>query len=268
MRAGWLLILALLCSADRLAADTGFLDRQILFAGQTYRYQVYVPVGYEPSNVWPVIVELHANGLQGTDGLKPTAFELGTLVRRQRDSFPVIIIFPQAPPGHFWEEPLMQQLVLAELEATEREFRTDANRVYLTGFSMGGLAAYRMAFRWPDRFAALFVVAGRVLFPNNAEFLSRYQLDRQANVFPAAPDPYAALAAHLRRLPMWIFHGTADDAIDVEQSRRLVGALKSLTSEVRYTELPGLGHNEAAEKAYDLEVFEWLFSQRRPTQAR
>jgi predicted peptidase len=227
-----------------------------------------VPADYTASKVWPVIVELHANGPQGTDGLKPTRFELGNLIRRSRDSFPAIIIFPQAPSGHFWEELPMQQLVLAELEATEREFRTDATRVYLTGFSMGGLAAYRLAFRWPDRFAALFVVAGRVLFLNRPESLSRFQLDRETNLFPAATDPYAALAARLRDLRIWLFHGAADAAIDVEQSRRLVEALKNVSAEVRYTELPGLGHNEAAEKAYSLEVFEWLLSQRRRLPAR
>ena len=268
VRAGYLVALALFCTADRLAADTGFLDRQIVFSGQSYRYQVYVPAGYDPSNTWPVIVDLHGNGAQGTDGLTPTRFQLGKLVRLYRDSFPTIIIFPQAPPGHFWEELPMQQLVLAELDATEREFRTDANRVYLTGFSMGGLAAYRIAFRWPDRFAALFVVAGRILFPNDSEFRSRFEVDRQANIFPGAQDPYAALAARLFKLPMWIFHGTADDAIDVDQSRRIVGALKTLTADVRYTELPALGHNEAADKAYNLEVFEWLLSQRRGQQAR
>jgi poly(3-hydroxybutyrate) depolymerase len=49
-----------------------------------------------------------------------------------------------------------------QLEHTIEEFHGDQSRIYLTGFSMGGAGTYRMAHRWPDRFAALLVVTGPV----------------------------------------------------------------------------------------------------------
>src|SRR5262245_5270332 len=103
---------ALLCCPNLSWADTGFLDRQIVVNGQSYRYQVYVPTDYDPSKVWPIILDLHGNGPQGIDGLKPTTFQLGDQIRRYRDFFPTIVVFPQAPPEHFWEELPMQELAL------------------------------------------------------------------------------------------------------------------------------------------------------------
>ena len=36
--------------------------------GETYQYQVYVPLEYTRQRKWPVIVALHADGSQGSDG--------------------------------------------------------------------------------------------------------------------------------------------------------------------------------------------------------
>jgi dipeptidyl aminopeptidase/acylaminoacyl peptidase len=76
------------------------------------------------------------------------------------------------------------------------------------------------------------------------------------------PDPFAAFAAGLRTTPLWIFHGDADTVVPVDQSRKLVAALKSLGAPVRYTELPGADHTAAPALAYsDADLFCWLLSQ-------
>src|SRR5262245_40875956 len=62
-------------------ADTGFLDRTITVGTVSYRYQVYVPANHTPAKVWPVIVDLHGNGSQGTDGLLPTLRGLADQIR-------------------------------------------------------------------------------------------------------------------------------------------------------------------------------------------
>ena len=55
----------------------------------------------------------------------------------------------------------MQDMAMATLDATLHEFNGDLDRVYLTGFSLGGAGVVRMAGGWPTRFAALLaVVAG------------------------------------------------------------------------------------------------------------
>ena len=255
-----LVVLGLLV-AHPAAADTGFLDRSVTLGGRTYRYQVYVPLGYSPARSWPVIVDLHGNTFQGDDALTPTRFALAEAIRTRRDAYPAICVFPQAPKGQYWEQLPMQELVMAQLNATEKEFRVDTSREYLIGFSMGAVGAYRIAYRWPTRFAALAAIAGQV---QAVSVLERQAIDSATNPFTIAPDPFSALAAAVKHLPISIYHGEADAVVQVEQSRKLVAALKATGASVRYTEFPAADHLGGAAKAYsDPGLTAWLFAQRR-----
>jgi len=243
--------------------ETGFLDRSVTMSGQQFGYQVYVPRAFTSTQTWPIIVFLHGGGSQGNDSLVPTITGWGPAIRRDRSQFPAIVLFPQATRGKSWVEGDMQDLVMLQLDKTIEEFRGDPSRIYLTGFSMGGAGTYRIAHRWPERFAALFVVAGAVessvwTFPGSGA------RDREANPFTVASDPFAALAAGIRSLPIWMFHGDADKNFPVEQSRRLVAALKSANARVEYTEYAGVDHGETAAKAFNAkESISWLLAQHR-----
>jgi len=243
-------------------ADTGFLDRSVTLKGRTYAYQVYVPDHYSRASTWPVVVYLHGNLHQGEDGMRQTNAAFADAVREHRSWFPAVIVFPQASTGSRWFASEMEELVLAELDQTMAEFHGNPSRIYLTGFSMGGTGAYRLAYHH-NRFAAVVVVAGRIE-PGPNYTAEEIRIDREANTFTTAPDPFLALAAGLKGVPIWIFHGSGDEAVSVEQSRRLVAALKTRGADVKYTEYPSLKHVEAAQKAYsDAEVVEWMFQQRR-----
>ena len=244
-------------------AQTGFIDRTITTAGESFRYQVYVPSDYTPSKTWPVIVSLHGNGRQGTDGMLQTGTDFAIRIRENRAPFPAIVVFPQAKSGTRWFYPQMQQLVMAELDRTIAEFRVDTTRLYLQGYSMGATGSYRLAYKFPDRFAAVVVVAGRVE-AGVGYTPDEITVDHATNPVIASSDPFSALAAGLRNIPMWIFHGDADRNVPVDQSRRLVAALRSLGAPLRYTELPGADHDNAPPKAYaEAELFQWLLSQHR-----
>ncbi|MCU1291113.1 MAG: dienelactone hydrolase [Acidobacteria bacterium] len=257
-----LLIFGLLISTSVLA-ETGFLDRSIKFKGEIFRYQIYVPADYTPKKKLPVIVFLHNNGLQGSDGLQPTRVGLADMIRENRSLVPAIVVFPQAKINTRWLFPEMEELVIAELDRTMEEFNTDSSRVYLTGFSMGATGAYRVAYRWQNKFAAIVAVAGRVE-PGSQYTPAELEIDRKTNPFVAAPDPFASLALRIKNIPVWIFHGDADQGVPVEQSRQLVAALKSAGAEVHYTEYAGAGHVAAAQKVYaDTDMIKWLFTKYR-----
>jgi len=241
-------------------AETGFLDRAVSVAGVEYRYQVYVPRGFDPARRWPVILALHGGGEYGSDGLRPAGGGLARAVRLHPERFPAIIIFPQAradgTPG--WQ----LQGGEAALAATDRalaEFSGDATRVYLTGLSAGGNGSWSLAYRHPQRFAAVVVVCGFV-----TDFTGRTSGVKYPAIAPAAAgDPYAAVAKGVAGLPIWLFHGDADQSVSVEESRRMAAALKAQAADVRYTELPGVDHN-AWDPAYnDPALATWLFAQKR-----
>jgi acetyl esterase/lipase len=241
--------------------ETGFLDRTIRDGDASRAYQVYVPRGYTPDRRWPVILFLHGGGETGDDGLRPTAVGIGSAIRWNPERFPAIVIFPQLAAGRRWNGS-EAELALRVLDAAEREFATDPDRVYLAGLSRGGAGAWYLAYRHPERFAALLVACGRV---TPATHMDGQPLPDGDPVVPESPDsPFDPLAARLVSTPTWVVHGDADTVIPVDESRRLVAALREIGAPVRYTELAGVGHASWDAAFGSVDILEWLFSQRRP----
>lgn len=68
----------------------------------------------------------------------------------------------------------------------------------------------------------------------------------------------------IQGIPVWVFHGDADKTVPVEESRRLVAALKIVGADVHYTEYPGVDHGETPRRAWrETMLTDWLFAQRR-----
>lgn len=260
MRHATTLLLALLFTQQSTlmsqTTETGFLGRSVTVAGATYKYLVYVPVNYDEQQSWPVILSLHGSGERGTDGIKQTAIGLGHALRMNASRFPAIIVFPQVPPDSSWTG-APADAAMAALDVVMKTYRTDAKRVYLTGLSMGGHGTWYLAYRHAERFAAIAPVCGWVETPPH--------LPLRGRVVPAEDGPpMEALAAKLRAVPTWIFHGELDTTVPAEQSRRAYAALQGVGADVRYTEYLGTGHNSWDPTYASVEFTTWLFAQRQP----
>ncbi len=222
-----------------------------------------MPADFKRSHKWPVIVFLHDNGGRGVDGVSQTNTGLASVIRRDRDRVPAIVVFPQANPSSRWSSPVMQEQVLACLDATAKEFNGDPDRFYLIGYSMGGQGVLRLASRWPNRFAALVDISGTVIAKSPSATNEQVALDVQTHPFLTAPDLYRGLAQVVAATPIWIFHGDADQSVPVEQSRQLVSALKSTGAKVRYTEYPGASHEIEERALSEPELLKWLLSHKK-----
>ncbi len=241
--------------------ETGFLDRSVTVGGTPYPVQVYVPRDYTPDRSWPVMLFLHGSGERGRDGLRPTQQGPATAVRLERDRYPMIIVFPQCPPDSIWMGEPAEAAMLA-LDRAMEEFHGDPDRVLLSGLSLGGYGVWHLAYLHPDRFAALVPICGGIVRPPTASSV------RQAPETRGAADPYAVVADRLAGLPIWVFHGAEDPIIPVSEARKMVEALRARGAEVRYTELPGVGHG-AWDPAYqDPALPSWLLEQRRKHTSR
>jgi len=120
-------------------AETGFLDRTVRVDGKDYAFQVYVP--RKPiEGRKPVILALHGGGERGSDGLLQTEVGLAGAIRRNPERWPAIVVFPQTPKDTLWMGP-SAKMAMAALAQAEKEFRTDPDRVYLAGLSLGGNVA-------------------------------------------------------------------------------------------------------------------------------
>jgi predicted peptidase len=235
--------------------ETGFLNRTVSVSGLTLRYQVYVPVDYAASRSWAVILYLHGAGERGTDGIRQTLIGLGSAVRNDARRFPALIVFPQAPPDSSWTG-VVAHGAMAALDSVQREYRIDPQRVYLTGLSMGGHGTWYLAFRHPERFAAIAPICGWV---TSIPMFRGHQ--------PVVPTdtgaPFDALARKLISVPTWIFHGEIDPVVAVTESRQAYEAMKAAGGNVRYTEFLGVTHNAWDPTYASVEFTRWLFAQRR-----
>src|SRR5262249_14993497 len=128
-----------------------------------------------------------------------------------------------------------EQLVKLLMDSLISHKIADRKRIYLGGNSLGAFGAYDLIIHYPDYFAAAFIMCG------------------QGNV-----ELYPKKAAHL---PVWIFHGDADDIINIWPDRALYKALLQQGAQhAKYTEYPGLKHNIPPTVFAEPELLSWLFS--------
>lgn len=241
------------------AADTvvppgggGFVVRSVEDSGKTYRYQVFVPRGFDRTRRWPVVLFLAGSGAIGTDNMKQTVAELGAAIRARPADFPALAVFPQSPPGeHGVGRAIFTRLAMRALDQSMREFNGDSDRVYLAGYSYGASVGYDLALAHRERFAAFVPVAGMYLTP----FVSGESGQRQP--------PTQGELAPLRTLPTWVFQGRNDKSIPVAGTRNTVAVLKSLGAPVRYTEFPEADHGNVAALTFATPaLYTWMWAQR------
>lgn len=250
-------------SAAAAKPQTGFLDRSVVVAGVSYRFQVYVPVDYRPDRSWPVALFLHGSGERGEDGSKQSQVGIGAAIRFNRDRFPMIVVMPQARENTRWNG-AMAEMAMQALEQSIREFHGDRQRVYLTGLSMGGQGTWLLAASHPHTFAAIAPVCGFLLLKNDDDVLDPVADAALLKQFPEAlaADPPAAFARRIGKLPVWIFHGEVDDVVPVENARRLSVAMKAVDAEVRYNEYPGVNHGVWDHAYGEPDLVPWLLAHR------
>ncbi len=201
---------------------------------------LYLPADYgrDAQRQWPLIVFLHGSGERGTDPQRLTSIGLPQILQ-DRSDLPFVVVSPQLPPGEEWND--KGETINALIDAIETQYAIDPQRVYLTGFSLGGFGTWALGLNSPDRFAALVPVAGGWEFGSDAV---------PANI------------CDLASKPIWVFHGAQDETVKPAQSEVLVEALRACGSDVRYTLLPKATHAAAGVLPYrESELYEWLLQQ-------
>jgi predicted peptidase len=234
-----------------------FLERQVSVGENTYGYRVYVPKGRAPDQKLPVMLYLHGSGSCGEDNVAQLK-DFKKIIGAHPQNFPFIVVLPQARTGTFWNTEMIAQ-AMAALDQTVKEFNGDEKRLYLVGWSMGGLGAWHTAVLYPGKFAALVPIASRIM-PNPRE---REILSPDLLKLVDAPKPFEAFGDKLKNIPTWIFHGDQDDVITVGASRRMNRALiEAGNTDVHYTEYAGVGHYTIETALTEPTLFEWLAKQR------
>jgi len=242
--------LALAISASTSAAQDvvdGFAARSFTAAnGDTMPYRLFVPEASARSKPLPLILYLHGSGGVGRDNQKQISGgnTLGThtwTTAAAQQKHPAFVLAPQlaeagrSPRLNGW--PPFAGTVLEIVAAVSREFAIDADRIYVTGQSLGGYGTWDFITKHPDVFAAAVPLCG-------------------------GGNPSRIEAA--RTLPIWAFHGGQDQVVPVTESRVLIAALQRAGSPVKYTEYPDAEHDVWTRAYAERDLADWLFAQRRP----
>lgn len=178
----------------------------------------------------PVVIFLHGASLCGTDMNKVRRYGTLAAVEKGR-KIDAYVIAPQNPGGSW--QPVKIMNILKWVEAN---YNVDSDRVYVLGMSLGGYGTIDFAATYPDKVAAAMAFCGG----GTVKDLSG-----------------------LGELPLWIVHGTADRAVGVSESDRVVAAVKkSDGSRLYYDRMSGWDHGKPARLFYLAETYDWLFSHR------
>jgi len=235
------LVLCVILLQGSLRAQTAiankFVSRSHIYDGTTLPYRLFIPDSYSSARDYPLVLALHGAGERGTDNnLQLTNTRMATCWADSiaQIQHPCFVLAPQCPLGGSWSTGDPTSLLRIEaatvidiLDSLTREFSVDTNRVYITGFSMGGSGTWEFIMRFPERFAAAVPMAG--------------------GMNPA----YAERCADV---PIWDFHGTVDQLVSVQYSRVMIDSLRAMGRTAVYTHCHDLDCSGLPDSAIAMQV--------------
>jgi predicted peptidase len=200
----------------------------------------------------PLIIFLHGSGERGDDN-KLQLIHGGSffLEKTKKKRFSSYVVFPQCQVNNRWssekkdpwlhvdekkeisEISLYGKMVIELIEFLINEKSIDTDRIYIAGLSMGGYGTFELVSRRPDLFAAAVPICGGANFNI---------LNNSVNV------------------PHWIFHGSIDSVVPVQNSRDAFNFLIKEKPHHKYTEFEEVDHNSWENVFDDGKFLKWLFS--------
>jgi predicted peptidase len=200
---------------------------------------------------YPLVIFLHGSGERGHDNEAQLKWGVMNFATDQNMVLhPAIVIAPQCPEKIGWSNfsreknstemhlqstPTKPMELLIELiHKLIKTMPIDSNRIYITGLSMGGFGTYDAIERYPNLFAAAVPVCG---------------------------GGDVSKAASIARLPIWVFQGAEDPAVNPKYALDMLEALTKAGSHPGFTQYPETGHFSWLATYSDALMIEWLFRQ-------
>ena len=219
--------------------------------GKTLNYRCAEPEKTVPGRKYPLVVLFHGAGERGTNNTAQLRWGAEPVLSYMREKgIEGYFIAGQVPFGQQWVNTPWSNtshrmdatpsesmaLALALVDKTIAECPVDTSRIYATGISMGGYGTWDAVQRRPELFAAAMPICG-------------------------GGDSH--LAWKIRNVPIWAWHGDKDGAVPCSRSRDMVAALWAVDGNIRYTEVPGCGHDVWKPAYASQEALAWFFGQKK-----
>lgn len=181
--------------------------------GEDYQFRLFTPEAFRDQRglakgreaaVYPLVLALHGGGAQGTDNLEQlTANRVATSWAEpqfQSDN-PAFVVAPQIDDVS-WHEPEGIAGLTALVEDLKSRYPIDADRVYITGNSLGAIGTWANVMAHPELYAgAVATAAGPV-----------------QSALGTAEGLRADHVSAISQVPVWNLHGIADPTVLVASS--------------------------------------------------
>ena len=221
------LIIILLCLIPLFSKAQLVACRNVI--PDNYDFWLYLPKDYATAiEKKPVILFLHGRSLSGDDLSLVRHYGCINALLRGRE-IDAIVIAPQSKTA--WKPEKLMELY----NWVTTNYRSDTNRFYVLGMSMGGFGTLDFVAAYPDKVAAAMSMCG---------------------------GSTAKSLCGLNDVPLWIIHGTADQDVTVWRSERVVDSMCVCgdTSRLIFNKLKSVNHTSLVRVFYLQQTYDWLFS--------
>ncbi|WP_343697640.1 prolyl oligopeptidase family serine peptidase [Flavobacterium sp.] len=190
---------------------------------------------HKPSNTKekkPLIVFISGDGEKGTNIEKVKIH--GPFKYLKTHELDAYILAPQCKEDENWSIESIYELILK----IQKENKIDPDRIYVTGLSSGGWAAWNLALTYPDKFAAIVPISG---------FVDLIQLESVCKI---------------ANIPTRIYHGLLDDVVKVDYAIDVYKELKKCNpKDVQLTIFDDANHDSWTRVYDNPEIYNWIFKQ-------
>lgn len=217
--------------------------------GTVVPYRLLRPSRLSPGKIYPLVVQLHGSGGVGTDNLAQLErMAKSWAIPDVRDRYQAFILIPQfsirsanygpASPDQYATASLALNDAVELVNNFSSTNPVDKSRIYASGFSMGGSAAWLLPSIAPEMFAGIVPISG-----------------------VAPPD---SLVEDFVHLPVFVIHGSADSENPIYADRRFTAAIANHGGRNAWLrEYRGLVHQPPSDIHPGFWWRDWLFGQQR-----
>ncbi|MFE2520368.1 alpha/beta hydrolase-fold protein [Streptomyces mirabilis] len=145
--------------------------RQLSFSdpatGQTLRYNLFVPKNYDRRKSYPMVLLMHDASVVNVATQGPLVQGLGAVCwaspedQARHESFVLAPEYGSVVIDDNYEPSTLFEATANLVRSVTQEYSIDPDRLYTTGQSMGAMMSLGLNIRYPDLFAAAFIVAGQ-----------------------------------------------------------------------------------------------------------
>lgn len=188
----------------------------------------------------PLMIFFHGGGDLGLDNIKPYFSFKTHGIWKKIKNYDCSILIPQAPfpnPSGSSKPYNYIDTIKQLSEFVVKEFSADANRIYITGVSFGGICVWNSITKYPGYYACAVPVMGCFVDYENYDFTL------------------------IKNTPIWIAHSSDDKTVNIAPDDECYKRLIDVSADVKYSRWDKYGHGMSTHFYKNEPWTEWMFKQ-------